>query len=107
MGKILDYAGMLDVRSWSTTHDACVVLPTIEHAIEWWPRIQEMLHATQPIIRTKTSINMSKSYTSLRLWVPYGLTPTQPMDFIHPFVFQCDYLLLFGLSRPGVVKWLR
>ena len=107
MVEVVDYAGMTDVLSHSAIRDSCVVLPSLWRAVELWPKIQAMIHANQPIVRTKTSIQMTKTRTVLRLWVPFSLSPTQPFDFVHSHVFEFDYILLFGLSRPSDVKWLR
>ncbi len=97
---------MSDVLSVATRHDACVVLPTLLHATYWWPRVQDMMEDRQEVKRTKTSLFLNGSKTIVRLWVPYSLDPTMPMDFIHEAVFTFDYLLLWGLSRRRDVKWL-
>lgn len=99
---------MTDVLSLSAQRDCCVVLPTLDHAVRWWDQIKQMIEATEPdTLHTKTAIIRRRSGTALRLWVPYSLDPTFPMDFIHEDVFRFDYLCLFGLCDRRDVKWVR
>jgi hypothetical protein len=104
---IVKNASMLDVLSAGTRRDSCVVLPTHDHAVQWWTRIIDMFEDSQSgmIMRTKTAIILKGSQTAVRLWVPYEPDPTQPMDFVHEFVFRCDYLLLYGLVDRRAIKW--
>lgn len=98
-------ACMSDVLSIGTQRDSCVVLPTLNHAAYWWPRIHDMFADRQRVMRVKTGLVLQQSHMIIRLWVPYNLDPTAPMDFEHDFVYYCDYLLLWGLSKKGDVKW--
>jgi hypothetical protein len=95
-----------DILSVGTQRDACVVLPTLDHAVYWWPRVYDMFSDRQNVIRTKTGLALKGSHTAIRLWTPYAHEPTQPFDFIHPDVFTYDYLLLWGLSKKRDVKWM-
>lgn len=98
---------MSDVLSVTANkRDCCIVLPTLEHATEWWPRVQDMMEDRQTVKRSKTSLYLMQTHNIVRLWVPYSLDPTMPMDFIHEGVFEFDYLLLWGLSRKRDVKWV-
>lgn len=104
---ILTNASMVDVLSVSALRDSCVVLPTLEHAVEWWNRVKLMIDNAEPnCLHTRTAIVRRRSNTALRLWVPFERRD-MPMDFDHNFVYRCDYLLLYGLSPKGAVKWLR
>ena len=103
---IIKNGTMEDVKTYAQLRDLCVVLPTLEHAVHWWPRVIEMMENSQPhIIRTKTAIICRMTKTAIRLWVPYELSPTQPMDFDRPENPNFDYLCLYGLYR-GRIKWL-
>lgn len=98
-------ASMLDVLAFATNRDTCVVLPTLDHAVFWWPRISDMLDAYQPglVNKSKTARFLQGTNTILRLWVPYEREPTQPMDFEANFKYRCDYLDLYGLYGKEVI----
>lgn len=98
---------MTDLLSISAQRDSCVVLPTLPHAIYWWPRIKQMIDAREPYaMHTRTAIVRRLSGTALRLWVP-NRDREMPMEYEHPFVYQCDYIMLYNLSPRGAVRWLR
>lgn len=80
----VQHAGVLDVISYATQQRICLVLPTLLHAIELWPRYTDALEeraGTTIIKRTKTARIVVGTPGILRLWVPYEREPTQPMDF--------------------------
>lgn len=94
-----------DVKTYGLQRDVCVVLPTLDHAVFWWSRIILMMEDAQPnILRTKTALVLRRTQTAIRLWVPYELEPTQPFDHRGEWIYQFDYLLLYGLYR-GRLKW--
>lgn len=78
-----DYAGFMDVLSLSAQQDTCLVLPSLRHAIELWPKYREALTEVHNgrLHRTKTGVALFKTKTLLRLWVPYERDPTMPMDW--------------------------
>jgi hypothetical protein len=82
---MIEKAGVLDVISISTQGRACLVLPTLQHAIALWPKYTEALeerYGEGRIRRTKTARIMPLSRgATLRLWVPYERDPTMPMDY--------------------------
>lgn len=65
-------------------HDTCVVLPSLGHAIEWWPRVKEATETRYHrglVVTTKSAIVVRKLHRVLRLWVPYEPEPTLPLDW--------------------------
>lgn len=99
---------MLDILAYGTNHDSCVVLPTLDHAVYWWPRIQQMFmeRKNQHPIQTKTAIVLRGSRTAVRLLVPYEREPTMATEFDYEFVHECDYLCLYGLADRRSIKWV-
>jgi hypothetical protein len=98
----VDPASMTDVLSVGSLRDSAVVLPSLGHALLWWDRIIKMFketHGINYVTTTKTTVISHRTHTAVRLWVPFSPDPTMPMDFIHSFVFRCDYLILYGMYR--------
>ena len=96
-------ASFLDVLTMGNAHDVAVVLPTLPHAIHWWPRVTHMFkdyHGFDYLHVSKTGIVSFRSRTIIRLWVPYAPDPTMPMDFNIGFKLHCDYAYLYGMDRP-------
>ena len=94
--------GFIDIVGAFAQRDVCLVLPSLEHAVWWWPEYQECIarrHGIDWINFTKTNIISKKTHTSLRLWVPYSLDPTMPMDFIHAHVFRVEYMSTYYTGR--------
>lgn len=89
----IERTGVLDVVSISAQRYTCLVLPTLEHAISLWPYYQWAVTDAHPnhYHKTKTAIGMTDTKTILRLWVPYTLQPTMPMDWDH---FRKDFYLV-------------
>lgn len=80
----VQHAGVLDVVSYATQQRICLVLPTLWHAVELWPKYTDALEercGVDRIRRTKTARVVLGTPGILRLWVPYERSPTQPMDF--------------------------
>lgn len=93
-------ASFLDVVSIFSLRDSCVIMPTLDTAIYWWPKIIEyvkMAHGEPYVVSTKTGVVSRRTKTALRLWVPYHRDPTMPMDFEHDFKYRCDYIDFYGL----------
>lgn len=99
-------ASMTDLLSISAVRDSCVLLPTLDHAVQWWSAIIEMIDHREPnILRTRTSVVRRRSGHALRLWVP-NRDREMPMEYEHEFVYHCDYILLYDLSLRRDIKWL-
>lgn len=95
---------ILDVISISAQRDAIVVLPTLRHAIHWWPRIivaAKDKHGSKAIT-TRTAIVFHDTKTLVRLWVPYGREPTMPMDIARDRPGR-ELLNLYSLYRGGLI----
>lgn len=92
---------MSDVLTVGSQRDACVVLPNLQSALHWWPKIVTMFeeaHGPDNLRRTKTAIVMRR--TVVRLWVPYEKEPTMPMDTPeHRMGFEM--LNLYGMYKGG------
>lgn len=89
-------ASFMEVYSMVLYKDACVVLPTFDHALVYWPIYRTMfrdMHDVDMVGTTKTAIVSKRTHTALRLWVPYTRDPTMPMDF-HGDMFRerCDFV---------------
>jgi len=90
--------GILDVISQAAYRDTCYVLPTLNHAIEWWRVVRtaavEIHEEANPgcVAHTETACIFRCNNRVLRYWVPYERDPTKPMDFPHEFKFHCDYM---------------
>lgn len=87
--------GYLDLVSETSHGDTCLVLPTLLHALAVWPIVRTMFserHDELDLAFTKTAIVCKDTQTVLKLWVPYGLDPTMPMDYPHAFAGHCLYM---------------
>ena len=101
----METVSVLDVISIGAQRDTIVVLPTLPHAIHWWPIIQQAFANNQkriPPTNTRTAIVCRETKTSTRLWVPYAREPTMPMDIIHDRTGR-KLLNLYGMYRGGLV----
>jgi hypothetical protein len=86
---VFQTAGCSDVLSISAQHDACVVFPTFQHALHWWPIYRNWFdeaHGTDCTYKSKTAIVTRCNHRALRLWVPVstrGRTTEAeiPMDY--------------------------
>lgn len=82
--QIEERAGVLDVVSMAAQRDTCLVLPTLRHALALWPRYWDVMaevHGKNKVKISKTAVTTLTTRTILRLWVPYSLDPTMPMDW--------------------------
>jgi hypothetical protein len=87
--------GVLDVVSMLNRRDTAYVLPTLAHALEWWRVVRTAVneeHGKDCVTNTKTACVLRCNHRALRLWVPYELDPTQPMDFDNAFKSNCDFV---------------
>jgi hypothetical protein len=96
-------ASILDVISYSAQRDTIVVLPTLRHAIHWWPIIIQAGKDTHKhCTNTRTAVIFQDTHTIIRLWVPYARQPTMPMDYPADRRNK-EVLNLYGLYRGGLL----
>lgn len=94
--------GYVDILSYTAQGDACLILPTLNHAINIWPIVRTMFreaHNERDLALTKTGIVCKDTQTVLKLWVPYDVDPTMPMDYPHDFAWHCKYLSVWYSPR--------
>ncbi len=103
---IVKNAGFLDIVSYFSQRDCCVVMPSLKHAIYFWPQITEYIKlrhgGDKYVVNTRTAVVSRRTQTALRLWVPYEPDPTMPMDFEHDFKYRCDYLDFNGYMNGRI-----
>ena len=96
-------SSFLEVYSSVSYKDTCVVLPTLDHALVYWPIYRTMfqeLHDIDMVGTTRTAIISRRTHTALRLWVPFQRDPTMPMDFHEDqFRWRCDYMSPYYTSK--------
>lgn len=91
--------GVLEIVSINAFEDCAVVLPSLSHAIHWWPIITKAYqerHGENNIEVTKTAIVSKNTRRVLRLWVRYERQPTMPLDWRH-YRRGFRFLDLYGL----------
>lgn len=89
----------MDVVSIASQMNACVVFPTHDHAIHYWPRYKRAIqdqHEYRRVKTSRTSLYMFRTHTLLRMWIPYEREPTRAMDYE---VFRNKFVLLSPYGR--------
>lgn len=73
-----------ELMSLAHRENACLVLPSLDHALVLWKRVVDLYGATHRADRlhvSHTGIGCWEAHRILRLWVPYPLDPTMPLDW--------------------------
>lgn len=92
---------VLDVVSVGAQRDCIVVLPTLPHALRWWPVVIGAIkthHREGTVHVTRTAVVCKDTKTVTRLWVPYAREPTMPMDVVRDRANR-ELLYLYDLAR--------